>query len=154
MEKPHGKNLRIGRYSEPNRIYSITVVTHKRRPFFRDFKSARTVIKVLQKHEQLQFAQTLCFVLMPDHLHWLMQLGEKKDLGQTIQSFKSICTRKLGKTIFQKGFFDHAIRQEEDIRDLARYIVANPIRAGLVSKIHDYPHWDAVWMSEQSAVNV
>ena len=146
MQRPHAKNLRAGRYSEANRIYSITTVTLDRRTFFHDFQSARTVIKVLQKHEQLQFAQTLCFVLMPDHLHWLMSLGTVKDLAHTVQSFKSICSRKLGSKVFQKGFHDHAIRKEEDLKGLARYIVANPIRAGLVTKVNDYPHWDAVWM--------
>jgi putative transposase len=32
------------------------------------------------------------------------------------------------------------------LRNLARYVVANPLRAGLVDSIRDYPHWDAVWL--------
>ena len=48
--------------------------------------------------------------------------------------------------IWQAGYYDHALRIEEDIQTVARYIVANPIRAGLVQKIADYPHWDAVWL--------
>ena len=45
-----------------------------------------------------------------------------------------------------QGYYDHAIRKEEDIKGLAHYIIANPLRAGLVTNINDYPHWDAVWM--------
>ncbi|MES9878966.1 MAG: transposase, partial [Candidatus Sedimenticola sp. 1PA] len=33
-----------------------------------------------------------------------------------------------------------------DIKELARYIVANPLRGGLVESIGDYPHWDAMWL--------
>ncbi|MCF6281296.1 MAG: hypothetical protein L3J28_03650 [Candidatus Polarisedimenticolaceae bacterium] len=41
---------------------------------------------------------------------------------------------------------DRAIRKEEDLVAIARYIVANPLRAGLVKSIKDYPHWDCVWL--------
>ncbi len=97
-------------------------------------------------HETAGFAKTFCFVVMPDHLHWMMQLGNKKTLGETVHALKSMVSRNIGKPIFQKGFYDHAVRGEEDLKKMARYIVANPIRAGLVKNIHDYPHWDAIWM--------
>jgi hypothetical protein len=29
---------------------------------------------------------------------------------------------------------------------LARYVVANPVRAGLVQRVGQYPHWDAIWL--------
>jgi REP element-mobilizing transposase RayT len=56
--------------------------------------------------------------------------------------------RLLGRRgrIWQKGFHDHAIRKEEDLRAVARYVVANPVRAGLVQSVRDYPHWDARWI--------
>jgi putative transposase len=38
------------------------------------------------------------------------------------------------------------LRDEDDVKDWARYIVANPVRAGLVKRVGDYPHWDAVWL--------
>jgi REP element-mobilizing transposase RayT len=47
---------------------------------------------------------------------------------------------------WQEGFHDHALRREEDLRDIARYIVLNPVRAGLVRNIREYPLWDAVWL--------
>ena len=40
------------------------------------------------------------------------------------------------------------VRRDEDLRGLARYIVANPLRAQLVQRIGDYPHWDAMWLDE------
>ena len=145
-EKPHTKDLRKGRVSEPGRIYVITTVTSRRQPLFRDFLAARTLIQVMMEHERAGFAATLCFVVMPDHLHWMMQLGELKNLGETIQALKSLTSKRIGLPVFQKGYYDHAVRKEEDIKNLARYIVANPLRAGLVGNVNDYPHWDAVWV--------
>lgn len=144
--KYHGKNLRKGRVSIPSQIYSITTVTRKRLPVFADFAAARTLIGVLREHEQHGYAKTLCFVVMPDHLHWMMELTGKRNLGRVMQGVKSLTARRAGKRIWQKGFYDHALRREEDMKALARYIVANPLRAGLVNHINDYPHWDAVWL--------
>ncbi|MFP3408382.1 transposase, partial [Pseudomonas sp. SIMBA_065] len=48
--------------------------------------------------------------------------------------------------IWQPGYQDHALRREERLVHVARYIVANPLRAGLVKSVRDYPHWDAVWL--------
>lgn len=45
--------------------------------------------------------------------------------------------------VWQAGFFDHSIRQDEDLRANTRYIIANPLRAGLCAQVGDYPWWDA-----------
>jgi hypothetical protein len=50
------------------------------------------------------------------------------------------------KGVWQPGYFDRALRAEEDVREVARYIVANPLRAGLCRQIGDYPLWDALWL--------
>jgi putative transposase len=89
---------------------------------------------------------------MPDHLHWLFQLGECQDLGTAIKTLKARSAWAIGRkrgqrgTLWQRGYHDHAVRSEEDLRAIARYIVANPLRAGLVHKIGDYPLWDAIWL--------
>jgi REP element-mobilizing transposase RayT len=49
-------------------------------------------------------------------------------------------------TVWQSGFHDHALRREEDLKATARYLVANPLRAGLVKSLRDYPFWNAVWL--------
>jgi REP element-mobilizing transposase RayT len=88
---------------------------------------------------------------MPDHFHWLMQLKEN-DLGYVVGSIKSRCTQAVNRTteregpLWQTGYHDRAIRDGEELLPFARYIVANPLRAGLVEKIGDYPLWDANWL--------
>ncbi|SCN47471.1 Transposase and inactivated derivatives [methanotrophic endosymbiont of Bathymodiolus puteoserpentis (Logatchev)] len=110
-----------------------------------------------QQHQE-QKVNSLAFVVMPDHFHWLIALQNNCKLEQVMRSAKGISAtqiqkirRKRGKlnqnqALWQDGYHDHAVRKEEDLQHLARYIVANPLRAGLVKKIGDYPLWDAVWL--------
>lgn len=144
--KAHARDLRKGRISIPGQVYSLTIVTKNREPILGNFKQARKVIQILREVDKQKWATTLCFVVMPDHLHWLMQLGEAKELSSLVQQIKSWASKAIGKRIWQKGFYDHALRQEEDVKKIARYIVTNPLRAKIVSKLNDYPHWDAIWL--------
>ena len=67
-------------------------------------------------------------------------------MPQVVAAVKAVTAHGLGKRIWQSGFHDHALRREEDLAQLARYIVANPLRAGLAQRVGDYPHWDAAWL--------
>jgi REP element-mobilizing transposase RayT len=142
--------LRKGRFSEAGRAYLITTVTQGRNQFFSDWRAGRDVAHAIADSP----VETLAWALMPDHLHWLLQLGDAT-LGGVVGSMKSRSARavnaRLGRNgnLWQKGFHDHAVRAEEDLRSLARYVVANPLRAGLVRQIGDYPLWDAHWLQER-----
>jgi len=153
MAEKHGAALRKGRGSIPNQIYLVTTVTHQRHPYFTDFHCARALIKTLQHTAQICRADSLSFVVMPDHLHWLFSPGNKSQLSQVIAKVKRISAfrvneinNRTGSRVWQPGFHDYALRKEDEIKVIARYIVANPLRAGLVDKIGDYPLWDAVWL--------
>ena len=148
MARFQGRNLRRGRASIPNQIYLITTVTADRRPFFSDWMLGRVLVKALR----MSRAETLSFVVMPDHLHWLLQLPEKTDLSQIVRAAKLTSARwvncRLGRTgsVWQAGFHDYALRDEQELLPTARYIVANPLRAGIVGSAGDYPLWDAIWL--------
>lgn len=91
---------------------------------------------------------------MPDHLHWLFILGNTKSLPQLMQSIKSFTSLQIsgkgGTAIWQNGYHDHAVRCDEDLAGIARYIIANPLRAALVDRIGDYAWWDAAWLETSS----
>ena len=70
-------HLRIGRFSEPGRIYLITAVVHQRQPFFADWCLGRLVVKQLREAEDEGCADFLTWVVMPDHMHCLLQLKGK-----------------------------------------------------------------------------
>jgi REP element-mobilizing transposase RayT len=146
MPAPHSKDLRLGRYSEAGRIYLVTTVTAGRKPVFAEFLAARGLIRQMREIGEHDLAETLAFVVMPDHLHWLMALGERRTLSSVVGTLKSLSARRVGGLVWQPGFHDHAVRKEEELRGLARYIVMNPLRAGLVERVGDYSHWDAVWL--------
>ena len=134
IHKPHGGDLRKGRFSEGNRIYFITAVTQNRAPHFADFHLGRLLVYVLRG--ETPRAETLAFVVMPDHLHWLMQLREGQALSRVVANVKSISSRRINRafgrsgSLLQAGFHVHALRRDEDVANVARYIVANPSRAG------------------------
>jgi len=88
---------------------------------------------------------------MPDHLHWLIQLQAMplSKLVLQVKSRSAIAINKARATsghVWQKGFHDHALRREEDLTATARYVIANPLRAGLVKRVGEHPHWDAIWL--------
>lgn len=144
-------DLRKGRYSESGREYFVTTVTHQRLPVFSDFFEARKLIQQLRIWQENYPVDIQAWVVMPDHIHLLLTLTGDMNLSELMKRFKGSSARTLSseKTegkLWQKGFYDHALRKEEDRKKVARYIVANPLRAGLVDKIGDYPYWDSVWL--------
>ncbi|MFJ4398339.1 REP-associated tyrosine transposase [Pseudomonas sp. NPDC089396] len=151
MERPHSNQLRIGRFSERNRLYLLTSTTLHRAPVLSGFHSARLLVREFRQAELEGAARSLAWVVMPDHFHWLIELGpvSLKTLMRRVKS-RSTCVinHHLGRygRLWQKGFHDRVLRREEDVQDVARYIVLNPKRAGLVDRVGDYPHWDAIWL--------
>ena len=145
MDKPHGHALRKGRVSLPGHYYLITIVTHNRQPWFLADGHAGTAARSLYHRTVLNNAETLSFVVMPDHVHWLLKL-QQNELSEAVRKYKTRVSWDIGTTVWQRGFHDHALRKEEDLRRVARYIVANPLRAGLVENIGDYPYWNAIWL--------
>jgi putative transposase len=148
----HGSDLRKGRRSMLGQVYLVTTVTLQRRAYFSGLTEARTLINTLKRAHERGPCSSLAFVVMPDHLHWLVVLTSPS-LPQLIKSVKSESARRMnllhgveGRPVWQRGFHDHALRRDEDLRAAARYLIANPLRAGLARRIGDYPHWDAIWL--------
>ncbi|MDT3313944.1 transposase [Pseudomonas sp. rhizo66] len=148
---PASHRLRAGRYAEPNRIYLLTTNTLDREPIFADFVLGRLVVHQFLRAQDLGLAKSLAWVVMSDHFHWLVEL-ENCSLRKLMRETKSLITREVNLSsgrngpLWQQGFHDRALRREEDLVKMARYVVANPLRAGLVGRIGDYPLWDAVWL--------
>jgi len=154
MNSPPGpgtRALRRGRYSQQNGIYFVTTVTDQRIPWFQVFSFARIMCTSIESPLGMADARGLCWVVMPDHAHLLLQLG-RTPLQEVISRLKSRSARLLNSEIGRTGrfwcpgFHDHALRKEEDVIGVARYIIANPIRAGIARKYGDYPFWNAVWI--------
>jgi putative transposase len=144
-------DLLKGRYSQPGGVYFVTGVTHMRQPVFYDMYCARDLANCFRCIHDSDKVASLAWVIMPDHFHWLLQLSDGS-LSGIMRELKGISARKINQRLCRRGklwqqsYFDRAIRDSEDIREVARYIVANPLRAGIVENIGEYPHWDAIWL--------
>lgn len=149
--KPHAVALRRGRFSESGRVYLLTAVLSEREALLKDFTLGRLLVAELRDAHENGLAHSLAWVVMPDHLHWLVQL-ESTTLNELMRRVKGRSSRRVNQRLsrtgplWQHGFHDRALRQEEDLRAVARYVIANPVRAGLVKRVADYPLWDAVWL--------
>ena len=151
-QRPRSKHLRDGRVSIVGNAYVLTTVTARREPRFANFDAARTAIRCLRESDNNGFTKTFAFVLMPDHLHWMISL-ERGTLADVMRRFKSLTAREInqlhgtsGTDVWQSGFHDRALRTEDDLPAHARYIVANPVRARIVRHVSEYPFWDAIWL--------
>jgi REP element-mobilizing transposase RayT len=150
-DSQNAHRLRNGRYSQPSRIYLLTAVTHLRQPYFQNWQTGRQVVQEFRRAQDSGTASSIAWVVMPEHFHWLIELHDG-DLSRLMQTTKSRSARHFNQhrgfsgAVWQKGYFDRALRREEDLKTAARYIIANPLRAGLVSRIGDYPLWDAMWL--------
>jgi REP element-mobilizing transposase RayT len=148
----HSRTLRTGRRSVGFQHYLLTTVTKERRRLFEDFWLGCTCARALTLPRLLRQSRLVAWVLMPDHAHLLVELAPDDSLPRLMRSLKSVSALEVGRIcgrpgIWQDGYHDHALRSAEDIRAAARYLVANPVRAGLVRDVREYSFWDAVWVS-------
>lgn len=144
--------LRQGRISIAGQFYLVTFTTVGRSPHFQAWETASLMAGFLSGADLWQRSRLLAWVLMPDHWHGLVQIGDSDTLSDCVRRLKGSSSRRirlahpqLGR-IWAPGFHDHALRKEDDLRATARYMAMNPVRAGLVERIGDYPYWDAIWI--------
>lgn len=73
------------------------------------------------------------YVIMPNHIHLLLQIHSDENgrpvvaptIDRVIQQMKGYVTKQIGESIWQKLFFDHIIRGEQDYREIWQYIENN-----------------------------
>lgn len=149
---PGHKALRRGRFSCPNQVYLLTWVTHKRVSFFARWEAAWPTARKIADATLWRDSSLLCWVLMPDHVHVVVALGDVEPLHKLVKRVKSVLAGQLRREcgerrrVWAPAYHDHALRDEDSLVDVARYVVLNPVRAGLVRRVADYPFWDAVWL--------
>lgn len=89
-------------------------------------------------HERRRW-QLLLMLLMPDHLHTLINLSGDVSLNAVIRDFKRVTAKKAA-VRWQNNFFDHRIRASESLDEKDWYIRENPVRAGLVAGADDWTY--------------
>ena len=151
-------------YISPGVVYHLTIGANKKRNIFTHPSLNQAVIATLKDAAKLYGYKLIAYCLMPDHLHILVQAGETpKDLRGFVRGFKSYCSvatpvatniatpvatennnRSIATpvatdcSLWQRGFYEHILRKNENIAEVAEYILNNPIRKGLIEERGQY----------------
>ena len=80
------------------------------------------------------------FLLMPDHLHMIAAFPREENMSQVIRDWKRVTARRI-QVNWQRNYFDHRVRPDEGLQQKTEYIRQNPVRAGLVGRAEDWPHF-------------
>lgn len=96
----------------------------------------------------------LAYCFMPDHVHALLQAtAEDSCVRRAMSAWKQKTGYEYRKTkgqpLWQNGYYDRVLRRDDDRIDVAAYLIANPLRAGIVPNVQEYPFWGSgVWSRE------
>ena len=133
--------LSPGCYCVPGTFYSFTVCCHDRQPQLTG-ETATVVLNTWREVFENLGYRVWCLVLMPGHLHGMVEsLDTKNALGAVVGRAKTLSSHRVRRHTllkWQPKFHDHILKEHEDPRTLAEYMVNNPVRAGL---IEDWTQW-------------
>jgi putative transposase len=140
----------VGRYR-----YFLTFCTFERRKAFSDPIAATCVLTQFRRTAQTSAFVILAYCVMPDHVHLLVEgMTSSADLTRFVKRLKQssgqIYARGAKQRLWQEGYYERVLRPTDDAKALARYIVTNPVRAGLARGLADYPHIGSdVWTVDE-----
>jgi len=133
-------------------FFTLALANRSSDLLIREINRLRHAYKVVQ--ERLPF-ETIAICVLPDHLHvlWLLPNGDadfssrwsliKSNFSRALPAAKSRSASKITKRekgIWQRRYWEHAIRDNADLERHVDYIHYNPVKHGLVSRVVDWPH--------------
>ncbi len=145
----HTHLTRLSRISVANAVYFITTCTHDRKPFLANPDVARILHEEWAGTQERHGWLIGRYVIMPDHVHFFCAEqpgGAKKPLSVFMKSWKEWSAKALHRRlalcppIWQAGFFDHVLRDDESYAEKWTYVSENPVRKELVASAQDWPY--------------
>lgn len=140
--------MNFRRYYIPNSLIFITTVVEQREPVFSKPTNVALLRQTLRNVKELHPFSMIAYVFLPDHLHILIRPTAASNYSKIMQSFKTNFTKEYRASLgisgnmkfWQKRFWDHIIRDEDDLRKHIDYIHYNPVRHDLVARPEDWEH--------------
>ncbi|MCI0530608.1 MAG: transposase [candidate division Zixibacteria bacterium] len=127
-----------------NHIYFITTVTHKRKRFFDGENNCEILLRVVRYYRERLSFRVYGYVILPDHIHALIQVPEGLDISTIMHCIKRASAYQINQIlhtkgpVWQAGYHEHVIRDEKDLKGRLNYIHKNPLKAGLVENLEYY----------------
>lgn len=124
--------------------YFVTTCTAFRKPLFNDHAVGADVAgQILQLSREFEFA-VIAYCFMPDHVHLLLGgQSEQADLERFVKRAKQVTgfayRRTHGGSLWQPGYHERILRDDEATLTVAKYILENPVRAGLAKTLGEWP---------------
>jgi len=121
----------------------VTAVTRDRFPSFRNHDFAGEVASQIPAFFDKRGFAVTAYCLMPDHVHLLLEgTTDDADLREAVRVWKQLVgyawKRRTRTHLWQAGFYDRVLRERDDTCAVVRYLLNNPVRAGLVQDAAQY----------------
>jgi putative transposase len=134
--------------------YFLTFCTFERRRHFENADNVELVYAQFAHTSTRNHFLIPAYCFMPDHVHLLVEgTQDDADLKQFIKDAKQYSgfyfRRHTRERLWQRYGFERVLRGEEGTWDVARCIIANPIRSGLVTNLAEYPFWGSLTYSRE-----
>jgi putative transposase len=129
--------------------YFINAQTYQRKRLLQSERSARLLLSTLYHYRKAGKYLLHEFVVMPNHFHVLITPAPRVTLERALQLIKGRFSFEAGKRfgmqieIWQRGFYDHRVRNLAEYFQYRTYIHANPVKAGLCSEPSEYRYGSA-----------
>ena len=147
LSKYRSGNRSKGRVSIPGAYYHIIICTHQRQKILANNTIASIIFDTFDWLETENRLEWICVMVMPDHIHAVIKLGEAQTLSKVLHSLKLFTARQINEhlsrkgTLWQKGYTDWGIRTEATLNKTIHYCYMNPVREGIVASSRGYPYW-------------
>jgi REP element-mobilizing transposase RayT len=128
-----------------NPLFFVTFCTFERKKLLAcDAVHAAFVAFAIQAYSRHAIAVGR-YVIMPDHFHLFVRGPDDFQLGRWLGMLKQTLGKEIEQTgtsspIWQRGFFDHVLRNDESYSQKWNYVRQNPVRAGLVNDPDEWPY--------------
>ena len=146
------------RYRVQGGVYFLTVVTHQRRRILTVDVARELLRYAIQDVRERWPFRLVAIVLLPDHFHAIVELpGGDASYSLQVQKIKERFTRsylaaggregdpsasrqrKQERAVWQRRFWEHTVRDEDDLKRCVDYVHWNPVKHGIVRQVVDYP---------------
>lgn len=126
--------------------YFLTFCTRHRARHFADHVVVNEAVVQILRTARVEAFEVVAYCFMPDHVHLLIE-GTRAD--SHLKAFVRRLTQRTGHAfaartgtgLWQRYGYERVLRRDESTAVVARYVIGNPVRAGLVDSVFDYPYW-------------
>jgi REP element-mobilizing transposase RayT len=135
-----GRPLRLDRLFETSPLYFVTFCTHLRRRYLAHDEVHAAFVAYSERAQREFNIAVGRYVIMPDHAHLFVRGGHVFRLGPWVGKLKQALAKAAGLSRAKSQLFDHVLRSDESYAQKWNYVRENPVRAGLVKSVEDWPY--------------